>query len=287
MNKKLINPHLKDLDIDYLYHLGLDTTLDLAGLFGDTKFVCFSGSGERAKHFAKKVAARLRLADETDIKPIGKTERYHLYKVGPVISVSHGMGMPSVSILLNEITKLLCYAGSLSPLYIRMGTCGGLGVKPGTVVITTEALGGNLEAVFETHVLGRSKRFPATLDEALNRKLAALAGELPVTLGKTLCADGFYEEQGRLDGALDGSYAETDKMNFLARLHQMGVVNIEMESLIFAAFCSRAQISAAVVCATLIDRLKGDQVSNSAEDLARYADLPQELVLRLISENHK
>lgn len=50
-------------------------------------------------------------------------------------------------------------------------------------------------------------------------------------------------------------------MEYLERLHKAGVVNIEMESLAFAALTHHAGIKAAVVCVTLLDRLKGDQVS--------------------------
>lgn len=38
----------------------------------------------------------------------------------------------------------------------------------------------------------------------------------------------FYEGQGRLDGAFC-DYTEADKMEYLKRLHNFGVVNIEME----------------------------------------------------------
>lgn len=65
--------------------------------------------------------------------------------------------------------------------------------------------------------------------------------------------------QGRLDGAFC-DFTEADKMNYLNKLHDFGVVNIEMESTIFAALTHHAGIRAAVVCVTLLDRLKGDQV---------------------------
>ena len=38
------------------------------------------------------------------------------YKVGKILCVSHGMGMPSLSIALNEVYKLLHYAASTSAL---------------------------------------------------------------------------------------------------------------------------------------------------------------------------
>lgn len=69
----------------------------------------------------------------------------------------------------------------------------------------------------------------------------------------------FFIGQGRLDGAFC-DFTETDKMNYLNKLHEFGVVNIEMESTIFAALTNHAGIRAAVVCVTLLDRLKGDQV---------------------------
>jgi len=36
-----------------------------------------------------------------------------MFKVGPVLSVSHGMGVGSISILLHEIIKLLWHAGEI------------------------------------------------------------------------------------------------------------------------------------------------------------------------------
>ena len=50
-----------------------------------------------------------------------------------------------------------------------------------------------------------------------------------------------YEEQGRLDGAIC-EYTQEDKMKFLQRAYDLGVRNLEMESLGFAAFCQRLNI---------------------------------------------
>lgn len=70
-----------------------------------------------------------------DVEEIGCKKRYVLYKVGPVLCCSHGMGGPSISILLHEIAKLLRYAEA-DAVWIRMGTCGGVGVEAGSVVIS-------------------------------------------------------------------------------------------------------------------------------------------------------
>lgn len=49
-------------------------------------------------------------------------------------------------------------------------------------------------------------------------------------------------------------------MEYLNKVHKAGVINIEMESLSFAALTHHAGIKSAVICVTLVDRLKGDQV---------------------------
>lgn len=51
-------------------------------------------------------------------------------------------------------------------------------------------------------------------------------------------------------------------MAYLEKLSENGVVNIEMESTIFAALTYHAGIKAAVVCVALLNRLNGDQVSS-------------------------
>ena len=49
-------------------------------------------------------------------------------------------------------------------------------------------------------------------------------------------------------------------MDYLKDIHKAGVKNIEMESLSFAALTHHAGIKSAVVCVTIVDRLKSDQV---------------------------
>ena len=80
-----------------------------------------------------------------------------MYKVGPVLSISHGMGIPSAGILLHEVIKLMYHAGVKDPVFIRIGTCGGIGLPPGTVVVTEEALDGQLRPYLDTVFLVLSK----------------------------------------------------------------------------------------------------------------------------------
>lgn len=59
------------------------------------------------------------------------------------------MGIPSVGILLHEVIKLMYHAKARDPIFIRIGTCGGIGLEGGTVVISEEAVDGMLKPYFE------------------------------------------------------------------------------------------------------------------------------------------
>lgn len=50
------------------------------------------------------------------------------------------MGVPSISILLHEMIKLMFHAKAKDPIFFRIGTCGGIGVEGGTVVISEDAV---------------------------------------------------------------------------------------------------------------------------------------------------
>jgi uridine phosphorylase len=49
-------------------------------------------------------------------------------------------------------------------------------------------------------------------------------------------------------------------MSYILHLQRKGIINMEMESLAFAAMCNHAGIRAAVVCVSIVDRMQGDQV---------------------------
>lgn len=285
----VVNAHLREMDADVMYHIGLtwsgEDKLKLAQLFGDTKFFITGGSADRMAHFAKEVAAALGIETPYGyaLAPIGSTARYVVYKVGPVLVANHGMGVPSVSILLHEVTKLLEYAGAHECTYIRMGTSGGVGVEPGTVVISTEGVNHEMEAVDEVAVLGKVVRRAAIFSPDVVADIAKAAEEegLPFATGKTLTCNDFYEGQGRLDGAIC-EYTAEDKFAFLKVAADAGVKNIEMEAKGFAGFCHKLHIPVACVCVTLLNRLLGDQVLSSHETLVGYEQRPGAVLLRFI-----
>lgn len=277
------NPNLDAMKEDILYHFNLGTaTHDLPKMFGDVKFVCVGGSPWRMKAFIEYIGRELGLADpKTDYPNIcAGTDRYAMYKVGPVLSVSHGMGIPSISIMLHELIKLLYHARCTDVTVLRIGTSGGIGLKPGTVVITKQSVDASFLPRFEQVILGKPVVRSTELDTDLAEELLQRSKDLDdfeTVIANTMCTMDFYEGQARLDGAFC-SYTEEDKQNYLKEAYAAGVRNIEMESSVFAAMCKLSGLKAAVVCVTLLDRQKGDQLTSSHEVLHSYQQRPQMLV---------
>lgn len=274
---------------DILYHFNLGTsTHNLPAMFGDVKFVCVGGSPWRMKSFIEYIAGELSLEDPKAEYPniCAGTDRYAMYKIGPVLSVSHGMGIPSIAIMLHELIKLLYHARCTDVTIVRIGTSGGLGLEPGTVVVTKQSVDATFLPRLEQVILGNAVVRSTDLDQGLAEELLQCSkdlGQFETVIGNTMCTMDFYEGQARLDGAFC-SYTEKDKQDYLTKAYESGVRNIEMESSVFAAMCKLSGLKAAVVCVTLLDRQKGDQLSSSHEVLHSYQQRPQILVGHLIKK---
>uniref|UniRef100_A0A667ZIA0 Uridine phosphorylase 1 n=1 Tax=Myripristis murdjan TaxID=586833 RepID=A0A667ZIA0_9TELE len=155
-----------------------------------------------------------------------------------------------------------------------------LEIRPGTVVVTQQAVDGAFQPRFEQMILGRPVVRGTELDGGLVAELLLCGRELSqfeTVAGNTMCTMDFYEGQARLDGAFC-CFSERDKQEYLARAYEAGVRNIEMEALVLAAMCKLGGLQAAVVCVTLLDRLQGDQLSGSHELLESFQQRPQRLV---------
>lgn len=285
---RLNNPHLRGDQDDILYHIGLSSSSDLKKLFSDVRFVCMGGTPVRMEAFARYIKTELGIelpsgADLYDIA--GRGQRYAMFKVGPVLSVSHGMGAPSASILLHEVLKLLMYAECRDVIIIRIGTSGGIGVEPGSVVVSSGVLTDLLEEYHDFHILGKVVKRPTTLDRDLAESICKAGHKenpsFRTVPGKTMSANDFYEAQVRMDGAIC-EYTSEDKMEFLRKLRDLGVVNIEMESSVFASMCCHTNVKCAIVCVTLVNRLEGDQITATKEALAEWQDRPQRVVCAFI-----
>lgn len=286
---RLGNPNIQHFKTDILYHLGLDnTSCDLEKMFGDVKFIVMGGPQKRMESFAHYIMKEIgySVPTGTELSDISqKGNRYSMYKTGPVLSVNHGMGISSINILLHELFKLIFHAKCKNPIFFRIGTCGGIGLKPGTVVLSSGAVDGMGNNYYEVPVLGKLLRRPCVFDKSLVNELKSLGesnDDFEIVDGVTMCAIDFFEGQGRLDGAFC-SYTEEEKMEFLHGLRKRDVINIEMESVPFSALTYAAGIRAADVCVTLVDRLKEDQIGVS-KDVKHVEERPQILVARYIKK---
>jgi len=96
-----------------------------------------------------------------------------------------------------------------------------------------------------------------------------------------MCANDFYNGQGRVDGPFC-DYKIEDKMEFLTTLKELGVKNIEMEATCLAALTHMAGIKSVDVCVTFLDRLNGDQVTTPKATLLEWQERPMVIAFRYI-----
>lgn len=277
-------------DDDTMYHFGLNTkTHDIKKIFGKVRVVITGGSQSRVISLGKLLHQKY-INDETE--PVDyaiQAGRFSMFCVGHVLTFNHGMGTGSASIAFHECLKLLDYAGvkRSDVSLIRIGTCGGIGVNPGTICLTRSVLTETLEENFPFVECGKVKPMPMILDSDLGDKLAELATGLGVSslVCKTLGTNDFYLGQGRLDGAFC-DYDADERYSFLKTLHGLGVRNIEMESHTFAAFCNRAGVQGAVMCVALLNRLgrgeENDQVTADPATMKAWMDRALDVLLQYV-----
>jgi len=251
------------------YHLGeTSESIVQKGLvseFAVVKFVVMGGSRDRMYKAADQYASRT----GQKLESWGTHKRFALYKVNRVLFCSHGMGSPSFSILLHEITKLLNFVGAKAFTYMRVGTCGGIGVPAGKIVSTIQAYNGSLEPFYEVHAFGKKYRRPCVFSKAVSDAIVhANRSKYEIFQGGTSGTDTFYEGQGRLDGAI-AEHDSSQRTAFLKRAKSKGILNFEMEACMFGAFTNHLGIPAANLCATIINREEGDAIRLSVEEMKK------------------
>jgi len=277
INHEFLDGVLDGTQVDTYYHFGIASDDPVLDGLRDVKAVIMAGSGGRIKEFAEQWSE---VNGGADIVSFPKEDRFVTRYCAGVLFASHGMGMPSASIALQELMRMVFFLkrGELDALdevfWARVGTSGGVGLPGGTVVVSSEGLladlrpyrllkGGDGEYWFDG-------TFPAAVCDAI---IAASADEdLEVVSGKTIAGNEFFLEQFRLDGAIRLETIES-KMAWLSWLHENGVCNIEMEGAMLAGFMNHWGFSKfAMICCTLLNRLEGDQVTSSAEQLHKFSE---------------
>ena len=277
INHAFLDPVLAGDAVDVYYHFGVASDDPVLDAMRDAKAVIMAGSGGRIAEFAEIWSG---INGGAEIVGLPKTDRFTTRYCAGVIFASHGMGMPSASIALQEMMRMIYFLkrGDLDAMdevfWCRVGTSGGVGLEPGTVVVTTEGLmadlkpyrllqGGTGEYWFDG-------QFPKAVAEAI---VAANQGAaFPMDMGKTVAGNEFFLEQFRLDGAICMETPET-KQAWLEWIHENGVRNIEMEGAMMAGYLNYWGFSKfAMICCTLLNRLLGDQVTSTPEQLHSYSE---------------
>ena len=262
---------------DVYYHFGIASSDPVLEKLRDVKAVILAGSGGRISEFAERWSA---MSGGAEIVSFPKEDRFVTRYTGGVLFASHGMGMPSASIALQELMRLVFFLkrGNLAAMdevfWCRVGTSGGVGLPAGTVVVTSEGLMADLKP-YRLLKGGAGEyrfdgRFPAAVYDAI---IAANDhADFGIVSGKTVAGNEFFLEQFRLDGALCFETPET-KMAWLRWLDQNGVRNIEMEGAMLAGYLNHWGFPRfGMICCTLLNRLEGDQVTATPEQLHKFSE---------------
>jgi len=278
INHEFLDGALNGSRQDIYYHFGVASDDPILDAMSDVRAVVLAGSGARIKEFA---AHWSEFNGGSQIVAFPKEDRFTTRYTAGVLFASHGMGMPSASIALQELMRMVFFLkrGDLDALdevfWCRVGTSGGVGLPGGTVVVSSEGLMADLKPY---RVLNGANgefwfdgTFPADTCQAIIAANEDVA-DLSVVSGKTVAGNEFFLEQFRLDGAVCLATAE-DKMNWLRWLDGNGVRNIEMEGAMLAGYLNHWGFPKfGMICCTLLNRLEGDQVTATPEQLHKFSE---------------
>lgn len=262
---------------DVYYHFGVSSTDALLEPLRDVRAVILAGSGGRIKEFAQRWSS---LNCGSEIISFPKEDRFVTRYTAGVLFASHGMGMPSASIAVQELMRMVYFLkhgdiGAMGDIFwARVGTSSGVGLPGGTIVVSSEGL----QADLKPYRLLQGARgtywfegtFPAATREAI---VAASEGTgLSVVSGRTIAVNEFFLELSGRDGAIRLETAQGEQ-EFLDWLHENGVANIEMEGAMLAAYMNHwGFTSFAMICAVLLNSREGSQVTATPEQLHSFSE---------------
>ncbi|HWR38312.1 MAG TPA: uridine phosphorylase [Patescibacteria group bacterium] len=287
INSDLLDQVVAGAVEDIWYHYGISSREPLLQKMRNVEAVIIAGSGERTDEFARHWSVRR----QAPLLALPRQDRFVFRYVDKVIFSSHGMGMPSAAIALQELMKMVYFLkdGDLTALdnvfWMRVGTSGGLGVPPGTVVISQEALQTDMKP-YRLLNRGQEYYFDARFPSAPSAALMTIAARLGIAAvaGRTVGSNDFYLEQGRCDGAVS-LISEKEKDVWLRALYRQGVTNIEMETPMVAGLLNHWGFPRfAAACAVIVDRLQGDQVISPRAELLKYVENAERLLWGYLEE---
>jgi uridine phosphorylase len=273
---------------DVYYHFGVGSDDPVLEQFRGVRAIILAGSGDRIIEFAQRWSA---LHGGSPVIALPKEERFVTRYSAGVLFASHGMGMPSASIAVQELLRMVFFlkggehAAMQDVFWARVGTSGGVGLPGGTVVVTTDGVMADLKP-FRLLQGGSGEywfdgTFPTDVTQAI---VDASAGSgIPIECGRTVAGNEFFLEQFRLDGAICMETPES-KMAWLEWINGQGVRNIEMEGAMLAAYLNHWGFPKfAMICTTLLNRLEGDQVTATKEELHTFSERSGDVLFNYLS----
>jgi uridine phosphorylase len=262
---------------DVFYHFGVASGDPVLESFRDVRAIIMAGPKGRIVDFAQRWS---RERGGAPVIALPKEDRFVTRYCDGVLFASHGMGMPSASIAVQELMRMVFFLkrgdhGAMSEVFwARVGTSGGVGLPGGTAVVTTEGVMADLKPYRllqgGTGEYSFDGTFPLDVAHAI---IDSSAGSgIPIEKGRTVAGNEFFLEQYRLDGAICMETPES-KMSWLDWIHSQGVRNIEMEGAMFAGYLNHWGFPRfAMICTTIVNRLEGDQVTATPEELGTYRE---------------
>jgi len=235
------NKNIDTQEIDYYFHLYLDSNSNIYQKFGNIRYVFCTGEREDADDLT--LFFQSQLTNLKDIpKIVAKDDRFRIYVVSNCIIVSHELGASSLSILLQELTKVLSRVKCPFKGYVKFGRTWSFNQPLGTVITSNHCINQNLKTFKTVSILGkkqkRSIRFCSNVvsqfsSTCRNIKFGKITGVCNVL--KSL---GFSSTE----------IVRKDKeKKYLKNLDVLGVKQFDLESHIFGAFCSQLNIPCTVL----------------------------------------
>lgn len=230
------------------YHIGFGPD-DIEGI----DIAVISGDPERAERIAKAFLVH----EKTLSTHRGLNSYIGLTPGGRrILSATHGMGAPSLSIVVNELAQV-----GIRHL-VRVGTCGSIQphVTSGSVVISRASLcvQGAANDIAPTG-------YPAAASPFWTLALAQAARERGVDwhVGLTASVDTFFEGQERTTTSFNKTLLRS-RQGRIDEFQALRVLNFEMESGTLFKMANAYGLGAACICAVVAARSESESV---AEDI--------------------
>ena len=242
------------VDMRTTYHLAISKNL-----VSDAQWLLTCGDPGRTD----KIAAHL-----DDSEMIGNNREYRTWmgtlQGTKVAVISHGIGGPGLSIMLDEAFKIMPVLKGV----IRVGTCGGLSkeASAGKVAISEGAV--RLDGASSQII--PDPEYPAVPDIKMTYELIQMAEKLaiPYVSGITVSTATLYTGQGRKDGFRGYQPGEPRYRDAVSYWSRLSAVNMDMECSLLFIMGRLFNIPAACVTGIIDERLNRGGIIVEQRDIA-------------------